>query len=204
MKKKMKILKRKRLGLFFLLSISLTWNAGVWGEEFSSDNFGGNGGTRNYNLDCGPSGIMTGAMSKSSQFLDQLMVICRNVNPSTGVLGEEYTRGPVGGMGGSRDKIERCRNGRVVTRIEAQHGSFINGMVLGCETWLEDRRQPLQTPGRIEDALRLGSICNEAMFGANCRFPKFRCPGSRVTKALRGKYGIYIDSIRFVCDDWDK
>jgi hypothetical protein len=32
----------------------------------------------------------------------------------------------------------------------------------------------------------------------------YYCPDGKPAKALRGKAGFYIDSIRLVCDDWDK
>ncbi len=182
---KKKSLKKQGFSLFFLLSIMLIWNVGVWGKEFPTETFGGKGGTRNYNLDCGPNGIMTGVMSKGSNITHQLLVICRNVNPFTGALGEEFTRGPVGGMGDRDGIIRRCRNGRVVTRLEIAAGDFLHGMLLGCETWRADRRQPLQTPGGIEDAFPVGGLTFVLL---GCVIAKGKRSGAPVFGWLR-RYG---------------
>lgn len=188
-----------RICLLVIFILLPTLTPEVWATEEFSPAFGGPGGTQNYDLDCGANGMMTGAMDKFRDWMDQIAVICRTVNSSTGVLGEEYTRGPVGGMGGTRDEIQRCRDGFIVTQVNADYGDFVHRLVLRCERWLADTRQPSQSPDRV-DTLILGYYC------IGCEHPRqdFRCPGFRVAKALRGRSGIYINSLQMVCDDWDK
>lgn len=188
----------------FLLVLFLTpvLSLESWAVEAPSAMLGGSGGTRTYNLDCGPNGIMTGGMAtRATKSIEQLVVICRTVNASTGALGEEYTRGPTGGMRGYHDTIQRCQDGLVVTRLEVSAGDFIVTLVLRCEIWLPDIRQPLQSPDRV-NTLVLGEICGFCSKGTGPQ--GFRCPGFRVAKALRGRSGIHIDSLQMVCDDWDK
>jgi hypothetical protein len=198
----MRIIIGRRIGklviyLVLLFVLAPDWNSKVLAVEFPSERFGAYGPRPNYNLDCGPNGIMTGAMGRFGGWLDQLVVICRTVNTTSGVLGEEYTRGPVGGLGGNRDEIWRCQNGRVVAQISASYGNFVHALSFGCARWIPENRQ---IEGGLEPSLPLNPfICT-----SNCWVESFQCPGLRVGKALRGHSGIYIDNFSIICDDWDK
>lgn len=174
-------------------------------EEWSTPTFGGPGGTKAYNLDCGRMGVMVGLTFKSGSWIDEMGVVCRKVSSSNGRLGEEYTRGPVGGVGGD-PKISKCMSGGVIgSVIDAQWGQFVNHLVLGCYEWDASRKRP----GRIQKIapsidiqvlVKAGSKC-----GLLCNFSgRIVCPSGKAGKALRGKYGSYIDSTRFVCDAWDQ
>ena len=81
--------------------------------EFKTPLFGGGGGNRSYNLDCGNRNIMVGMIFKAGSWMDAIGIICQSVNPQNGELGSEFTRGPVGGSGG-KARIKRCSNGKVV------------------------------------------------------------------------------------------
>lgn len=167
--------------------------------EYSTPLFGGSGGNRSYNLDCGNQSVLVGAIYKSGMWLDSLGIICQQVNPQSGALGNEFTRGPVGGTGGS-GRIARCDQGDVVFSINVRSGQFINGGMLHCKPWDALRKQPGTLPARLCNTSR---VC--VTFGANGPSnDAFACPSGKVAKAFRGKRGIYIDSTRFVCDFWDK
>jgi len=167
--------------------------------EYSTPVFGGSGGNQSYNLDCGGGSVMVGAIYKSGSWLDALGIICQRVNSQTGVLGDEFTRGPVGGAGGS-GKVSRCPVGQAVQGIVIRSGQFINGGTFFCRDWLTTQKQP-----RYSTALH----CEEGTcrsFGSQSGGynDSFFCPSGKAGKAFRGKYGWYIDSTRFVCDTWDK
>jgi hypothetical protein len=173
--------------------------------EWSTPTFGGSGGTKSYNLDCGRGGVMVGLMFKSGSWIDEIGVVCRKVSASTGRLGEEFTRGPVGGAGGD-PRISKCVSGGVIgSVVDAQWGQFLNHLVLGCYEWDASRKRP----GRIQKVapsiniqvlVKAGSQC-----GLLCNFSgRIVCPSGKAGKALRGKYGSYVDSTRFVCDAWDQ
>ena len=167
--------------------------------EYSTPLFGGSGGNRSYNFDCGNQSVLVGAIYKSGMWLDSLGIICQQVNPQSGALGNEFTRGPVGGTGGS-GRIARCDQGDVVFSINVRSGQFINGGMLHCKPWDALRKQPGTLPARLCNTSR---VC--VTFGANGPSnDAFACPSGKVAKAFRGKRGIYIDSTRFVCDFWDK
>jgi len=173
--------------------------------EWSTPTFGGSGGTRSYNLDCGRGAVMVGLTYKSGSWIDEIGVVCRKVSSSTGRLGEEFTRGPVGGAGGD-PRISKCVSGGVIGSVlDVQWGNFVNHVVLGCYEWDASRKRP----GRIQKVapsidiqvlVKAGSQC-----GLLCNFSgRIICPSGKAGKALRGKYGSYIDSTRFVCDAWDQ
>ncbi len=173
--------------------------------EWSTPTFGGSGGTRSYNLDCGRGAVMVGLTYKSGSWIDEVGVVCRKVSSSTGRLGEEFTRGPVGGAGGD-PRISKCVSGGVIGSVlDVQWGNFVNHVVLGCYEWDASRKRP----GRIQKVapsidiqvlVKAGSQC-----GLLCNFSgRIICPSGKAGKALRGKYGSYIDSTRFVCDAWDQ
>jgi len=170
--------------------------------EYSTPLFGGGGGNYSYNLDCGSGAVMVGGIYKSGMWLDALGIICQRVDSSTGALGSEFTRSPVGGSGGIA-RIKRCNQGNVVTQLRAFSGRFVDGFSVSCGQWVPSRKTPNAASGRCSEA---ADQC--LMVGTQTAFSKasdvFECPSGLVGKAFRGKYGSYVDSARFVCDLWDK
>ena len=144
---------------------------------------------------------MVGGAFKSGLWLDAIEIICQRVNPQTGALGDEFTRGPVGGIGGNA-RFARCGNENVVQGIRAFSGQFVNGFILYCSPWDPSRKAPIFSrlfacgDGRWS---HLGATVSGLAQNAS-----FFCPSGTVGKAFRGKYGIYVDSARFICDNWDK
>ena len=169
--------------------------------EFKTPLFGGSGGTRSYNLDCGNQSVLVGVIHKSGMWLDAIGIICQQVNAQTGALGNEFTRGPVGGSGGLA-RTRRCNQGNVVQGISVRSGQFIEAGSFRCSPWIPTEKKPVfSTSGRCT-----GDRCTTG-FGSNYGGPNsdsFFCPSGKVGKAVRGRRGIYIDSLRFVCDFWNK
>lgn len=167
-------------------------------EEWSTPNFGGTGGTASYNLDCGPGGVMVGIIYKGGSWLDALGIICQKVNASTGQLGEEFTRSAVGGPGGD-PKFARCPANDAVASFTAGFGSFVHTIRMMCWSWSAGSKSaPIL--GRTTGTLNAGGVCTWPTCNNSMWFP---CPEGKVGKALRGRNGIYIDRVRFVCDAWD-
>lgn len=167
-------------------------------EESSSLTFGGTGGIRTYNLDCGSGGVLIGIDSKGYATTEQMIIHCRAMNANGTLSEEKYTKGPVGGTGG--DELNGggdCQAAQVVTGIQVTAEKFVNIIEFLCETWDSSRKEPIfeNSPSRIK-------------IGINCvgckRHQTFHCPRGKVAKVLKGRSGIYIDSVRLVCDDWDK
>jgi len=167
--------------------------------EFSTPRFGGSGGTGSYNLDCGSGSVMVGGIYKAGMWLDAIGVICQRVNAQTGALEGEFTRGPVGGSGGIA-RTKRCRQGRVVQGIMGYSGQFVHAVSLRCSSWDTSKKAPIfSTSNRcIED--RCTFLGSSGGSGSD----NFYCPSGKVGKAFRGRKGSYIDSLRFVCDFWNK
>ena len=189
-------------GLSLLTLRRLQTLARTTNTEFSTPRFGGGGGNRSYNLDCGSGSVMVGGIYKAGSWLDALGIICQQVNSSTGALGREFTRGPVGGSGGIA-RIGRCHRGNVVQGVRGRTGQFVNSIGLRCSRWDASKKAPVFS----EDApCREGSDrCTRVGSSSGGDFSdSFYCPPGQVGKAFRGKHGIYIDSTRFVCDYWNK
>jgi hypothetical protein len=167
--------------------------------EFKTPLFGGSGGTRSYNLDCGSGAVLVGGISKAGLWLDALGIICQRVNSSTGVLGDEFTRGPVGGSGGI-GRIGRCNRGNVVQGVRVSSGRFINFISFRCSRWDSSKKAPVYT----ESGSCVGDRCPTIGGSGGTASDTFFCPPGKVGKAFRGKHGSYIDSLRFVCDFWNK
>lgn len=178
-----------------------TWLSPASATEFTTPSFGGSGGVRSYNLDCGRGSVMVGLINKSGSWIDAIGIICRKVNARTGQLGEEFTRGPVGGVGGTA-RIEKCPSGAVMNTVVASSGQFVNHLGHVCYTWDAGRKRP---NGKFRDRNGNGAFVRA---GTPCTFcsrsDTFICPTGKAAKALRGRYGGYIDSLRFVCDGWDQ
>ena len=170
--------------------------------EFSTPRFGGSGGTRSYNLDCGNQSVLVGVIFKSGMWLDAIGIICQQVNAQTGALGNEFTRGPVGGSGGLA-RTKRCNQGNVVQGIWTRSGQFIDFGTFLCSPWIPAQKKPVfSTSGRCT-----GDRCRVRFGNVDYGVPNsgnFFCPSGKVGKAVRGRRGSYIDSLRFICDFWNK
>jgi hypothetical protein len=190
-------------GLSLLTLQRLRTLSSTTNTEFSTPLFGGSGGTRSYNLDCGSGAVLVGAIFKAGSWLDALGIICQRVNASTGALGSEFTRSPVGGSGGTA-RIKRCNQGNVITRLRAFSGRFVDGFSVACGQWVPSRKAPNAASGLCSEAadqcLSVGNT--NSLLGKVSDV--FECPSGLVGKAFRGKYGSYVDSARFVCDYWNK
>jgi hypothetical protein len=171
--------------------------------EFKTPLFGGSGGNRSYNLDCGNQSVLVGVIYKAGMWLDAIGIICQQVDPQTGALGNEFTRGPVGGSGGGA-RTNRCNQGNAVQGIGIVFsGQFIERGTFLCSPWIPAQKSPVfSTSNRCT-----GDRCTTA-FGRSSigvfHGDNFFCPSGKAGKAIRGRHGIYIDSLRFVCDFWDK
>ncbi|MGD9850886.1 MAG: hypothetical protein AB7T38_06450 [Nitrospirales bacterium] len=172
--------------------------------EFVTPTFGGSGGNQSYNLDCGPGAVMVGILGKTGSWIDAIGVICQQVNPD-GQLGAEFTTRTVGGTGGAT-KSDRCPSGSVVGSFSARTGSFVERTFMKCLGWDQPNKRPI--PLGSNHTLTVGNTVEigPGYTGNLLNLPNqgFDCPLPKVGKALRGRYGVYIDSIRFVCDDWDQ
>lgn len=169
--------------------------------EFSTPLFGGSGGTRSYNLDCGNQSVLVGVIHKSGMWLDAIGIICQQVNAQTGNLGNEFTRGPVGGSGGLA-RTKRCNQGNVVQGIAVRSGQFIEAGGFRCSPWIPAQKKPVFSTDTPCSGDRCTTIFGSGYGGYNNG--RFYCPSEKVGKAVRGRHGIYIDSLRFICDFWDK
>jgi hypothetical protein len=184
--------------LFALLALTVE-EAGA--AEYSGPVWGGSGGTRSYNLDCGSSGVLVGVYGKTGSWIDQIGLTCRSV-AANGTLGSEFTRGPVGGTGGSVKSV-KCKSGEVVGGIESWSGSYVEKIRLQCDKWRpEYKRIDYLAP---IDSFLFGGLGTTGIFGRTPEHnPMVRCPRDKVGKALRGKHGAYVDSMKFVCDAYNQ
>ncbi len=173
--------------------------------EFVTPTLGGSGGNRSYNLDCGNRAVLVGAIFKAGRWFDALGIICQRVSPQTGKLGDEFTRGPIGGGGGDA-RIKRCNEGDVIQGAKARSGQFLHRLAIFCSPWEPARKAPVFSTNENCVGDRTRNRCKG--LGGNdlggSQSDVFFCPRGKVGKALRGRHGIYIDSTRFVCDLWNK
>jgi len=177
--------------------------------EFVTPRLGGNGGNRSYDLDCGNGAVIVGATYRSGQWLDAIGLICQRVNPQSGALEDDFTRGPVGGSGGN-PRIVRCPSGRVVGTAQGTYKTYVHNITMSCYQWNASRKAPIFVDKTTlirqgdENFIRAGAKYT----GYSCPWCPvrrgFTCPSGKAGKALRGKRGGYIDNFRFVCDFWDK
>ena len=183
-----------------LLVMLVAWSGPVHAQEYKGPMWGGSGGTSSYNLDCGSTGVMVGLYGKTGLWIDQIGITCQKINPD-GTLGSEYTRGPVGGTGGI-GKNARCTEGKAIRAMLSFTGSFVDKLMPTCCPWSATTRRVNGGTGmcfRIE----IGDWGGVGVFTL-VQNDTITCPPDKVGKALRGKYGSYIDSLQFVCDEYNK
>jgi hypothetical protein len=176
-------------------------------REWSSLLHGGGGGNRSLNLDCGSRGIMVGAFGKVGFWITQLGLICQSVNSRTGALGEDFTRGPVGGGGGQEKAPTRCPENHVAVGFRIATGSYVHHIQFLCGLWnareKRVREEDISFNTSDNPILRLFGAPHN--FGSgDFRPAAFGCTPEKVGKALRGRHGSSIDSVRFVCDNWNR
>jgi|GEM_PF-2064385 len=190
-------------GIALVLGHLLSWTVPATAQEFKGPLWGGSGGTSSYNLDCGSSGVMVGIYGKAGDWVDQIGITCQTVN-ANGTLGSTYTRGPKGGAGGT-GATSRCLSGQVVGALYSASGTFINQVKPSCYLWHETTRRP-RFSGNAETATAsgIGGPPGGVLALTINHNARVRCPDEKVGKALRGRYGSYIDSLQFVCDDYNK
>ena len=176
-------------------------------REWSSLLFGGGGGNRSLNLDCGSRGVMVGAFGKVDGWITQLGLTCQSVNSRTGALGADFTRGPVGGVGGREKAQARCPENHVAVGFRIATGSYVHHIQFLCGLW--DAREKRVREEDISFLPADNPIFR--LFGAphnfgsgDLRRAAFGCSPGKVGKALRGRHGSSMDSVRFVCDDWNR
>ena len=168
--------------------------------EVSSPLFGGDGG-KPYNLSCRRGSVLIGIQARTGEFIDSLKGICRKVNRD-GTLGSTTQTRETGGRGGTI-KIRSCKKEGVVRQISVDTtGSYLRNLVLRCGKW-DPQTKRVRT--KSSGSIILGSFVGERRFDPSALFTNsahesFSCPDGNPGKALRGKSGIYIDSVRLVCD----
>lgn len=177
-------------------------------REWSSLLYGGGGGNQNFNLDCGTSGVMVGAFGQTDAWITRLGITCQRVNSLTGALGADFSRGPVGGFGGRDANPARCpANHVIVGHAGIPHGSYIHHIQFVCGRWnaraKRVREEDMNFSSTDNSILRLFGAPHNFLSGTIFN-PPFRCSPGKVGKALRGRRGSSIDSVRFVCDDWNR
>jgi len=178
-----------------VMALPVTGIRATQAQEFKGPIWGSGGGTTSYDLDCGSTGVLVGVYGKKGQWIDQIGLICQRLN-ADGSLGSSYTRGPVGGSGGDGGQ-GRCEQGKAVGGMFAWSGNYINIVLVDCYPWSASSHRP-----------NYGGAKTVGYFGATVATPSqnttVTCPTEKVGKAIRGKYGWYIDSLQFVCDDYNK
>jgi hypothetical protein len=107
----------------------------------------------------------------------------------------------LGGSGGVA-LTHRCNQENVVQGIWMRSGQFLNlGPFFVAHEFPHRKvryfRQVIIVRGI--DARRILGVPTEDL-----TVVIFFCPSGIAGKAVRGRHGIYIDSLRFVCDFWDK
>jgi hypothetical protein len=181
------------------MALPVTGLRAAHAQEFKGPLWGGSGGTSTYNLDCGSTGVMVGLYGKAGMWIDQIGITCQTVN-ADGALGSTYTRGPVGGPGGTGANI-RCNAGWAVRWMSTATGTYVDAIGLVCGPWSPSTRR---IEGNYQFTSGLGTPGYLGILTGIKNNPYVQCPTEKVGKAVRGKYGSYIDSLQFVCDDYNK
>jgi hypothetical protein len=91
-------------------------------------------------------------------------------------------------------RTSRCNAGNVVGGTIVLAGQFVDDGAFLCSPWLPDQRQPkFSASGRCTTGFKEGH--------GGVQGDTFFCPSGKAGKAIRGKHGININSLHFVCDD---
>lgn len=184
-----------RLRCYVLLSVAvagLALSIGARAAAYVSPLVGGGGGD-NYTRSCGTGGILVGLQGKFGSWIDQLTPICVQV-AANGTLGSTFTLSRIGGTGGLNIEEFVCPSGKILAGLVVRWASFINTVELRCASWdtaNKSRGATLSGAGTVGSS---GGVTTTSL----------TCPGSQVAKALKGKAGIYVDSLSLVCNAWNQ
>lgn len=92
---------------------------------------GGYGGG-SFTLSCLDGEIATGIFGRSGSMIDQLGLLCTQLNPDNS-FGAVTWRGPVGGGGGDFF-VSACPTNHAIRGLEGRSGSYINQLRIKCDT----------------------------------------------------------------------
>jgi len=160
--------------------------------------FGGSGGNKNYNLNCGNNAALIGVNVRKGMYLDQISIICQRIK-NDGELGDVFSKGPVGGNGGS-GYSSRCKPKYVSggVYIAWHRVGPITGPVttldLQCSRWSSSAK------GRSQQGSYYAKFIGTRSAAGSKAKGSFNCGGKKnVLRGLKGKYGLVIDSMQAYC-----
>jgi hypothetical protein len=171
------------------LVVSTTANAAA----FITPLVGGSGGS-SYTRSCGTSAVLVGVQVRYGAWLDQMTPICRRFN-ADGTLGTDFTLSRIGGTGGGTVEQGSCPTGKLLTGLSVRWGTYIHQVILFCASW----NAATKTRG---SATMVDSTLGSNYGGSSST--GLGCPSGQVAKAIKGKAGIYVDSLSMVCNAWNK
>jgi hypothetical protein len=165
--------------------------------------FGGSGGNKNYNLNCGNNAALIGVNVRKGSYLDQISIVCQRIK-NDGELGDVFTKGPVGGNGGS-GYSSRCKPKYVAGGVYiAWH---IVGPITGPVTTLDLKcyRWSRSAKGRSQQGSYYAKFSGPRSAANSKAKGSFDCSGKQnVLRGLKGKYGLVIDSMQAYCEKYSR
>jgi hypothetical protein len=153
---------------------------------------GGGGGTA-YSRGCGSLGVLVGLQTKFGSWIDQITPVCQQFS-ANGTIDDIFTLARIGGTGGINIEEARCPAGKVLAGLVVRWGTYTNSVELRCASWTASNK----TRGT---SLSGGGTIGT---GGGVTTTSLSCPAGQVGKGLKGKAGIYVDSMSLVCNQWNQ
>jgi hypothetical protein len=169
--------------------------ASIAGADYVTVPAGGAGGSSPYDLDCGSTSVLVGISGRSGDVVDSIGIVCRPVN-ANGTLGPAFTKGLVGGSGGTESDTRTCQSNRVANALVVTAGAYVNTVNALCGAWSPTTRTVGDTDPTEPGSRTLSVGLND---GPTTSF--HTCPeDGQPAVGIQGRYGMVIDSIALVCD----
>ena len=179
-----------RISLAVAVAVSLLSSAVI---VFATDYTGiaGSSGKTTYELSCGSGRALVGIKGKAGSYIDRVQGVCAQINFDGSWQGSPTLTGSAGGSEGT-DYNLTCPSGYAVAGIKGKAASYIDQLFVLCKalTW----------NGMI-DTYKSQIWKGPAGSTGGYSFGPLVCPNNRIpARLIKGKAGIWVDSIGLGCD----
>lgn len=150
----------------------------------------GGGGGNPFTLRCPNDSVLVGLEGRAEAFLDQVTLVCRQVDPLGRWVGGSHG-GSAGGTGGKPFPVVfECPTNQAISGIDGRAGTVVDQLRIKCG--------PLTAGPRLAAS---GSLLPRHVGGTGGNpFGPFDCVDDKPGRGLAGRAGIYLDQVRLICD----
>ena len=158
------------------------------GGEYLTGVAGGGGGTA-YVLRCPSDHVLVGITGRAGAWVDQIAPVCAQISRDGRWVGYSVA-GPSAGAGGDANFSLQCPRDQALSGLRGRASSLVDQIGIRCG--------PLQFGPRLASSGAF--LAATAGGGGGSPFGPLDCLDGKPGRGLAGRAGIYVDSLKLICD----